>query len=109
MKQAIVTGATGFIGSNFVRMLLDDNIEVLAIGRKLWNEVDSLRLKKNEHLTYISLDMSNINLLPEKIKEKGYVIKNDCVFYHFAWGGKEGLSDLNVEAQINNICWAHFH
>ena len=45
--KILITGATGFIGSRLVRLLLNNNIEVLAIGRKEWHEVDSLRLKEH--------------------------------------------------------------
>ncbi len=106
MKQAIITGATGFIGSRLVRLLLDNNIEVLAIGRKAWEDVDPLRLQSNKNLTYLSLDMRNINLLANRIKEKKFKVKKSCVFYHFAWGGEKGLSDFNVGAQLNNVAWA---
>ena len=34
MKQAIVTGSPGFIGSGFVQFLVAPGIDVLAMGRK---------------------------------------------------------------------------
>jgi nucleoside-diphosphate-sugar epimerase len=105
MKQVIITGATGFIGSRLVRMLLDCNIEVLALGRKKWDQVDPLRLKKHNNLKYISLNMQEISSLPELLIENDYSINDECVFYHFAWSGNSSLSDLDVAAQIENINW----
>jgi nucleoside-diphosphate-sugar epimerase len=105
MKQAIITGSTGFIGSRLTRMLLASGIKVLAIGRKSWKQVDKLRLTLDKNMTYISLNMSEINLLHEKLKKIDYVVHDECVFYHFAWGGYNGLSDLDVAAQVNNINW----
>jgi nucleoside-diphosphate-sugar epimerase len=107
MKQVIITGATGFIGSRLVRMLLDDNIQVLAIGRKDWKDVDPLRLQPNNNLTYLCTDMKDIKSLPEKLKKIGWSIDSDgnSVFFHFAWGGLGQLSDLDVSAQIDNINW----
>ena len=34
MNKAIITGSTGLIASGVVECLLDNNIEVLALGRK---------------------------------------------------------------------------
>jgi len=105
MKRAIVTGSTGFVGSELVRNLLGNNIEVLALGRKSWREVDPLRLSVNKRLTYLKIDMAEIELLPQKIRESGWHIGNDCVFYNFAWGGVDSVSDLNVAAQMCNATW----
>ena len=105
MKSAIITGATGFIGSTLVKLLIDNNIKVLALGRKPWTQVDQKRLQPNNILTYCRIDMNEIEMLPERVAESGW-IGEDCVFYNFAWGGKSKLSDLEIEHQINNIAWA---
>lgn len=106
MKKAIVTGATGFIGSALVRKLLSMNIEVLALGRKSWDDVDPNRLSESKGFTYIQIDMSEIEKLPQRAKEKGWESGDSCVFYNFAWGGISGLSDLDIEAQLNNVIWS---
>jgi nucleoside-diphosphate-sugar epimerase len=105
MKQAIITGGTGFIGSRLVRMLLDDNIQVLVVGRKEWKNIDNLRLQPNVNLTYLCLDMMDIKYLPEKLNGIGWGVKKECVFYNFAWGGLNQLSDLDINSQIDNIGW----
>ncbi|ECL2827085.1 NAD(P)-dependent oxidoreductase [Campylobacter jejuni] len=104
MKKAIITGATGFIGSALVRSLLKDGVEVLALGRKKREEVDPLRLQEHIKLTYIQLDMTDISNLLNILNEKKLDFK-EASFFHFAWGGKEGLSDLNVKEQYNNISY----
>ena len=106
MKQAIITGATGFIGSALVRLLLKNNIEVLALGRKAWQDVDPKRLGKADGLKYIQIDMSEIDSLPERAKKIGWNFNNSCVFYNFAWGGISKLSDLDIEAQLKNVAWS---
>lgn len=105
MKKAIITGATGFIGSALTRLLLKEGIEVLALGRKKWEEVDPLRLQNHSNLVYIQLDMADISKLPAILNEKNLDFK-DASFFHFAWGGKSALSNLNVEEQYNNVSYS---
>jgi len=105
MKSAIITGATGFIGSTLVKLLIESNIKVLALGRKPWNEVDPKRLEANDLLTYCHINMDEIEQLPERVAALGWEVE-DGVFYNLAWGGKSKLSDLEIEHQINNIAWS---
>ncbi len=105
MKSAIITGATGFIGSKLVEILIDNGVKVLALGRKSWSEVDKKRLQSNDLLTYCQVNMDQIETLPQRVEELGWS-GNDCVFYNLSWGGKSKLSDLEIEHQINNIVWS---
>ncbi|MAJ45185.1 MAG: hypothetical protein CMF96_10650 [Candidatus Marinimicrobia bacterium] len=105
MKQAIVTGATGFIGSAFVELLINKNIQVLSLGRKPFDKIPKDKKKKLSGSLYLNLDMKNISNLRNEINKLDWIIGNDCVFFNLAWGGKERLSDLDVEAQIANIGW----
>lgn len=106
MKKAIVTGATGFIGSYLVKALIKDDVEVLALGRKNWNEIDGNRLNSNEKLTYLKIDMSDIENLPERINDINWDSSDSCVFYNFAWGGASSLSDLEIGPQLSNVTWS---
>ena len=106
MKKAIVTGATGFIGSTFVQFLATQGIEVLAIGRKDLKELSNSRIQKLQGVTYLSLDMSEILRLDEQLKRIGWNVGYECVFFNLAWGGVSSLSDLNVEAQMKNVTYS---
>lgn len=106
MKKAIITGATGFIGSAVVRELLNRDIEVLALGRRLWQEVDPKRLTKSEKLKYIQIDLSEVFNLPEKMKEIGWETGDSCVFYNFAWSGKDRLTDGSIDDQLRNVTYS---
>ncbi len=105
MKSAIITGASGFIGSNLVKLLIENDIKVLALGRKEWSKIDEKRLQEHKNLTYCMVNMDQVQNLPKYISELSWSV-DDCVFYNLAWGGKDGLSDLDVEHQVNNIVWS---
>lgn len=106
MKKAIITGATGFIGSAFVEYLLKKDIEVLAIGRKGIDEISDFRWLKIKGARYLKLDMKEISFLDQEISRMGWVLGDDCVFFNLAWGGEKSLSDLNVAAQMSNVVWS---
>ncbi len=106
MKKAIVTGATGFIGSLLVRKLLQQNIEVLALGRNELKNIDPIRLMMLKGAIYLQLDMCEITMLPKFVKEIGWDTDDSCVFYNVAWGGKSKLSDLDIDAQFRNVVWS---
>lgn len=105
MKKAIVTGASGFIGSALVRELIESEIHVVAIGRKCWEDICRQRLSNSSFLTYIRLDMFEINKLSDLLTEKKWEVGDDCVFFNFAWGGATKLSDLDINAQMKNVTW----
>jgi nucleoside-diphosphate-sugar epimerase len=106
MKKAIVTGSTGFIGASFVQFLITKGVDVVALGRKPIIDVRESRRKKISLAKYINLDMKEIKNLHKKLQEIGWDVGEECVFFNLAWGGECGLSDLNIEAQMQNVAWS---
>lgn len=102
MKQAIVNGATGFVGSALVRQLLAEGVDVLGLGRKAADALPSHRLPASERFRYRTLHLDESERLPEVVKEAGFPI-DDCVFFNIAWWGAEKVSDFDVRAQLSNI------
>jgi len=80
MKNAIITGATGFIGVHLINELLSNDYYVTAIVRPNSHNIN--RLPANKRLTVIELDANDLNLLPCKVKDDQYEI-----FYHLSWEG----------------------
>ena len=106
MKKAIVSGSTGFIGASFVEYLIQNGVEVLALGRKEKKRISNLRKQKLKGAVYFNLDMSRIGALEHKIRESKWNVGEDCIFFNLAWGGVDRLSDMNIEAQMQNVAWS---
>lgn len=106
MKQAIVTGATGFIGAVFVETLLQNDVEVLALGRKDYSDLTVEKQRKLTGARYLQISMENIASLPDQIQKHGWVVGESCVFFNLAWGGDGRLSDLSIEAQLKNVSYS---
>ncbi len=93
MKNAIVTGASGFIGSAVCRELLNNHISVIAIVR----DRTSMAQVENKNLVIVEAEMCEYLSLSDKLPE------NIDVFYHFAWDGAYGTILGEYEKQIENI------
>ena len=77
MQHILVTGATGFIGSNLVRKLVQEQMKVTALVRdKLKTEIEFSELKEKENLFFFQWNHS-VFALAEYMKEN----KVDCVVH----------------------------
>lgn len=101
MKKAIVSGSTGLVGSSVVRSLIEKKISVLCLGRKKISDEDLIK-KFGQHVQYLVIDMDDIESLPEKIKTLDFEIGQECVFFNFAWGGNNSLTDGGFDKQFKN-------
>ena len=106
MKKAIVTGANGFVGSAVVIELLKNGIEVLALGRKPLKKANQKRLTESKRLTHLQIDLAEMDSFHEMIKKIGWTTGDSCVFYNFAWQGKNGLTDGTIKDQLKNVTYA---
>lgn len=104
MKKAIITGATGLVGTALSKRLIEMNIEVLCLGRK---ELNSNEVKDifGQEVTYIKMQMSSLEELYERINKINWFSGDECVFYNLAWAGFEGLTDGPFEVQMNNAAY----
>ena len=82
------------------------DVEVLSLGRKSFDELPE-HVKENIFgSVYVNLDMQEIESLDKKIASLGWEVGSDCVFFNLAWFGVASLSDLDIEAQVNNVKWS---
>ena len=93
--RAIVTGANGFVGSNLVKKLVKNNIEVLAIDLSF----NPSRLEENQLIEKVELSIDSIYSLKDKVN------KEYDLFYHFAWIGSAGPLRTDEKVQVQNAMW----
>lgn len=98
MKRAIVTGATGAVGTALVNELIANNVEVLVFCRK-----DSIR---NENIPVNSLVKTLYCDLKDLSNIQNTTGKNYDVFYHFAWMGTTGKMRNDMYLQNENVRYA---
>lgn len=101
--KAIVTGASGFIGSQLVAELTKEGFQVAAIGRRKLNGLTSIRSQLLAGSTYLALDLDDSHQIVKKLRRLGFYGSELRFFFHLAWGGKSRLSDLDVDWQNKNI------
>lgn len=93
MKNVIVTGANGFIGSSLIKKLIQKGIKVVAIDISF----DDLRLPESELIYRIETDLDNVDNLVKLIPEAEY-----DNLYHLAWAGVNGPAKADPLIQLNN-------
>ena len=81
MNSAIITGASGAVGYGLIRALLDDGVDVTALGRTA---------PKIDGVEFIKCDLSELADISLSV--------NADAFFHLAWNGTYG-ADRNDEAQ----------
>lgn len=93
MKNVIITGADGFVGSYTAEYFLRNGVHVLAldIGET------ARRLKEADGLTYMQCDVSDTAAMLEKIPHGVY-----DTFIHFAWAGSAGPARMDYNLQMRN-------
>ncbi len=99
MKNVIVTGANGFVGTHLCKELAAEGAHIFAVIMKGTYE-EEIRKIGNLDVVYCSLD--SISSLKELINTSEPI----DAFYHLAWQGTAGDMRGDYKAQLNNAEWA---
>lgn len=89
MKSAIVTGATGFIGTHLCSELLKNDIKLTGLARK-----DSRNMKRLQDVNLVWCGMDDYDSFEGERAD---------TFYHLAWEGATGTGRDDEELQAKNI------
>jgi nucleoside-diphosphate-sugar epimerase len=93
MKNALVTGGAGFIGSNLIKLLLKNNFNVTVIDNLSSGNIENI---KNLNIQFIQKDLqhiNNFNNLP----------KFNYVFHLAASVGRQKSIDFPLEDSATNL------
>lgn len=95
MERAVITGATGAVGTALISELIKNNIEVLVFCRK-----DSPRNSNIPECPLVTKKYCDLTQLKEVQNDTG---KSYDVFYHFAWAGTTGAARNDMYLQNKNV------
>lgn len=106
MKNIVISGATGFLGSNLVKKFIDEEYHVWAVVRPDSNKTDILP-EETDKFDILHCSISDIDVIVEKIGMAN-------AWFHFAWGGvnreeidSERVQKKNIEMSVDALKAAH--
>ena len=95
LHRAIITGATGAIGTALTSLLVDKGIEVLVLTRP--DSKRNHRIIKSPEVRVLECDFSRLDEV-ENLTGKDW----DC-FFHLAWAGASGAGRNDMLLQNDNV------
>ena len=98
MKRAILTGATGAVGTALIQNLISHEVEVLVLCRS--------GSERNQRIPEHPLVTKKICALNELAAVQNDTGKSYDVFYHFAWEGTTGAARNDLYLQNRNVRYA---
>lgn len=102
MDSAIITGATGLLGSALTRRLAENRIPTVCVGRRTLSAGEITAAFSATTITYLRIQPHGFKTLPGSVSNSGWRPGSSCVWYHCAWGGTKALTDGTFETQFAN-------
>lgn len=96
--KAIITGATGFIGTALCREMLQNGHEVVAVIRPGSAKKEKLQFDEN-----IRGGLSVLEMPLGELEDLAAMVSDADVFFHLAWNGSSGGAREDFDAQYANI------
>src|SRR5699024_6404563 len=93
MKNVIVTGSNGFIGSSLIKKLIEKEVNVIDLDISLQNS----KLPMSNLITKVETSLDNVEDLLQIIPNAEY-----DVMYHLAWAGVNGPAKADPVIQLKN-------
>lgn len=118
MKRAIITGATGAIGTALIKRLTENGVEVLILHRRDSARLDNIINAVGSSVTRADIDESDDFIILSDLVTIKYcalselaALENDTgksydVFYHLAWAGAAGPGRHDQYLQNQNVTYA---
>lgn len=97
MNSAIITGASGFVGTALVKKMVEQGIKVTAVVRNA--RTDITEIQNLPGVRIIFCPMEELDKLSALVQEKA------DVFYHLAWAGSTGPARGDYKLQLTNTKW----
>ena len=94
MKNVIITGANGFIGSSLIKELLKRGTRIVAIDISFAASM----IPDNDNVIKIEAGLDDIDYIKKNLPIAGY-----DAMYHLAWAGVNGAAKADPYIQLNNI------
>lgn len=98
MRSAVISGATGAIGTALTKKLVDEGVEVLILSRQ-----DSKRISNIIESPLVDVKYCALNEMSELVNDTD---REYDVFYHFAWAGAVGPGRNDMYMQNDNVKYA---
>lgn len=102
MDSAVITGATGLVGSALARRLATDGIPTVCVGRRTLSTGEIAAVFPSPTIRYLPLQPHGFKTIPAVVSLSGWRPGSSCVWYHCAWGGSKALTDGTFETQFSN-------
>jgi len=96
--KCLVTGSTGYIGSNLTKRLITEGHQVIGLTHK-----SKPILKQGKNLTYIQADITDSKSLNKALSNKNIDVVFHCAAYVKDYGKKNDFYQINYYGTKNLV------